>query len=623
MNPLPQLRTVHSRPAASETVSAQSPDAPTQSGGPPRRAPDAPAVDLSRLPAPARGLLLHLHAHRLLADADLVRFLEQVGDRARALTTRERAADALVHFGHISKYVRGRALAGHLGGLLFGPYRVLDRAGAGTVGVVFVGEHSLLKRPVAIKVLAGPLVEDANARGRFVGEAAALAAVSHPHVVGVFDAGMTHDGGEAFWYLVQEWAGGGDLEQAVYDRGAAGLEGGCRWGWQAAAGLDAAHRAGLVHRDVKPSNLLLDAADRIKVGDFGLVRHHADLRTPVDAVVGSFQFMAPEQLNDPTTAGPPADVYGLGATLYWAMSGKLPRPDGRPSEVVQHLRTRPAERLKAVRPDTPAELDDLFARMLARNPADRPKLPEAMAVFARFAAPTGVPEVTARVLPEAGANETDTLRAAVGQLEQELAQARKQRDEAQRAVLKALHAATGMRPGGYERGQRVAAYAVAIARHLGEHPNWSGYRSPAARGELAAIAAACGVGLLGAADEREQPALAAGVLDRLAEEPAPLPFLRAARDAVLHHHERWDGTGWPNQLSGTAIPPVARLIAVAVAFDQLTSAPLVSGDAAVVELMKQAGAAFDPDVIAAARAAADELKDLLPAVEVELLPDAG
>lgn len=609
MNLLPQLRTVHTRPAGGETVSAQSPDAPTHSGGSSRAA-EAPAVDLNRLPGPARGLLLNLHAHRLLFDADLVRFLDQVGDKVRGLTTRERAADALVHFGHLTKYVRGRALAGHLGGLTFGPYRVLDRAGAGTVGVVFLGEHTLLRRRVAIKVLAGPLAEDANTRDRFLNEAAALAAVSHPHVIGVFDVGTTHDAGETYWYLVLEWAGGGDLEQAVYDRGAAGVAGGCRWGWQAAAGLGAAHRYGLVHRDVKPSNLLLDAADRLKVGDFGLVRHHADVRTPANAVVGSFQFMAPEQLNDPTTAAPPADVYGLGASLFWAMTGKLPRPDGRVSEVVEHLRTQPAERLKAALPDAPAELDHLFARMLARNPADRPRLPEAMAIFARFAAPTGVADVAARVLPDDAADETDTLRSAVGQLEQELAQARKQRDEAQRAVLTGLHAVGG----DYERGRRVAAYTVATARHLGDHTNWSGYRSAAVRGELAAIAAAC-VGL---------PADAVVVFDRLAEVPTPLPFLRAARDAAMYQTARWDGTGIPDGLTGTAIPPVARLIAVALEFDRLTADTTLTVEGALAELTKRSGTAFDPDVIAAVRAAAAELKELLPpALEMEVLLDEG
>lgn len=616
MNPMPRLRTVHTRPTG-ETVSAHSPDTPPRAGGggPPRA---ETAVDLSRVPLPARGLLTLLHAHGLVTDAELSRFVTQLGDQVRAITTRERAADALVHFGHITQYVRGRALAGHVSGLTFGPYRVLDRAGAGTIGVVFLGEHTVLRRRVGLKVLTGAVVGDALTRERFLTEARTLAAVDHPHVVRAYDAGCVWDGGEEFCFLALEWAAGGDLEQAVYDHGPAGVGEGCRWGHQAAAGLHAAHQAGLVHRDVKPSNLLLDAAGRVKVADFGLVKHPAVDRTPVDSVVGSLQFLAPEQLNDPTTVGPAADVYGLGASLFWLMSGRLPRPDGLPSELTVHLRTQDAARLRGVLPDAPEGLDDLLARMLARNPAARPTLPDAMAVFARFAAPTGVPEVAGRLTEED--DETASLRAAVGQLERDLADARKHRDDARRAILKALHAATGVRTDtAFERAERVGTYTAVIAKHLSRNPIWSGYQLPQARMELAAIAATVDLGETGA--DREHPARTAAVFDKLADLPTPLPFLRAARDAARHHHEQWDGTGYPAGLKGTAIPPVARVIAVADAFERLTHTT-ADPEAALKELKRQAGTAFDPDVIAAALAAAEELTALVLPV-LELASDEG
>jgi serine/threonine protein kinase len=598
MNPMPPLRTVHTRPAG-ETVSAQSPDAPTRSGGHAGRPPE-PGVDVSRVPLPARGLLTHLHAHGLLTDPELTRFLAELGERVRSLTTRERAADALVHFGLITKYVRGRALAGHLPGLAFGPYRVLDRAGAGTVGVVFLAEHTLLRRRAALKVMSGGAVADPSTRERFLTEARTLAVLDHPHVVRAFDAGIVHDGGDEFWYLALEWAAGGDLEQYVYDHGATGVADGCRHGWQAAAGLDAAHRVGLVHRDVKPSNLLVDASGRVKVGDFGLVRHPAVDCTPANSVVGSLQFLAPEQLNDPTTVGPPADVYGLGATLFWAMSGRLPRPDGLPSELVAHLRSKEAARLRSVLPDAPAELDDLLARMLTVNPAARPTLHEVMTVLARFAAPSRVIDADTG-LPGA-ADESELLRATVGQLEAELVELRKHRDDARRAVLKAVHASM---PADYDRHERVGTYTAIIAKHLSKHANWSGYRSPAARMELSAIAAASATG----------PA----VFDRLAELPTPLPFLRAARDAALHHHERWDGSG-PGGLKATAIPPVARVIAVAHEFERLTCDPTSDPDVALAELGKQSGVGFDPVVIVAVQSAAEELSALVMPV-LEVMPD--
>ncbi len=588
MNPMPQLRTVHTRPAG-ETASAHSPDAPTRTGDPARRPPE-PGVDLTRVPLPARGLLTHLHGHGLLTDAELVRFLAALGERVRALTTRDHAADALVHFGFVTKYVRGRALAGHLAGLVCGPYRVLDRAGAGTVGVVFLAEHTVLKRRVALKVLTGQGTDDLHSRERFVTEGRVLAALDHPHVVRCYDAGMVRDSGEEVWFQAHEWAGGGDLEQRVYDHGTAAIDVGCRWGWQASAGLHAAHRAGLVHRDVKPSNLLLDDAGHIKVADFGLVRHPSADRTPVNAVVGSLQFLAPEQLNDPTTAGSPADVYGLGATLFWLLSGRLPRPDGAPSEVIAHLRTKEADRLKTVLPDAPAELDDLLARMLSLNPAARPTLPDAMSVFATFAAPTTTPDET------------------IAALEQELAEARKHRDDARRAILKAVHATT--RGDAFARGERVGTFTAVIARHLSRHPHWSGYRVPAVRVELATIAATVDV------DGVE------GVFDKLAELPTPLPFVRVAHDAAKHLRERWDGTGPPGGLKGTAIPPAARVIAVADAFDRLTFDPASDPTAAFAELSAHTGTAFDPDVIAALHSAEEELTALVLPV-LELIPDEG
>jgi serine/threonine protein kinase len=605
MNPMPQLRTVHSRPTA-ETLGAQSPDAPTRSGDPSRRPPES-GVALTRVPLPARGLLTHLHTHGLLTDAELTRLLSELGERVRGLTTRERMADALVHLGLMTKYVRGRALAGHLAGLVCGPYRVLDRAGAGTIGVVFLGEHTVLKRRVALKVLTGEVAEDGIARERFLIEARALAALDHPHVVRCYDAGTARDGGEDFLYMAVEWAAGGDLEHQVYEDGPAGVAAGSRWGWQAAAGLHAAHRSGLVHRDVKPSNLLLDAAGHVKVSDFGLVRHPAGDLTPVNAVIGSLQFLAPEQLNDPTTAGPPADVYGLGASLFWLMSGRLPRPDSIPSALIAHLRTQDADRLRAVLPDAPPEVDDLLARMLDRNPAARPTLPDVMTVLAKFAAVSGQPDSTAEADP----------RGTILQLEGELAEARRHRDEARRAILTALRATTRHRPDTYARGERVGTYTAIIARHLSEHPNWCGLKQPTARTELAAVAAL--VDMAGEHD-RSHPEQAAAVFDTLAELPTPLPFVRPARDAIRHHHERWDGSGFPAGLTGTAIPPAARVIAVADLFDRLTCGPTGDPAAALAELKTHAGTAFDPDVIAAAERAADELSALILPV-LELIPD--
>jgi HD-GYP domain-containing protein (c-di-GMP phosphodiesterase class II) len=277
-------------------------------------------------------------------------------------------------------------------------------------------------------------------------------------------------------------------------------------------------------------------------------------------------------------------VYGLGATLFWLLSGRLPRPDGTPSELIVHLRTQEAARLSTVLPSAPAALDDLLARMLNVNPAARPTLPDAMAVLATFATPAATPDET------------------IAALEHELAEARKHRDDARRAILKAVH--TTARGDAFARGERVGTYTAVIAKHLGRHPNWSGYRAPPVRVELAAIAATAHLDG------------ATGVFDALAELPTPLPFVRTAHDAAAHAGERWDGSG-PGGLKGTAIPQAARVIAAADAFDRLTSDPTTDPTAAFDELSAHSGTAFDPDVIAAVRSAEEELTALvLPVLEL-------
>src|SRR5438067_634593 len=156
---------------------------------------------------------------------------------------------------------------------------------------------------------------------------------------------------------------GGDVEQYVYDHGPQPVERACEWARQTAAGLSAAHDGHLVHRDLKPSNLLLTADRRVKVVDFGLARQLTSTLTKPRTLLGSIEFMAPEQSLDPTAVGPPADVYGLGATLFWVLTGKLPLPrQPNVAEAVRALATGAPYRLREFRPEAPAALERLVAR---------------------------------------------------------------------------------------------------------------------------------------------------------------------------------------------------------------------------------------------------------------------
>jgi HD-GYP domain-containing protein (c-di-GMP phosphodiesterase class II)/tRNA A-37 threonylcarbamoyl transferase component Bud32 len=567
-------------------------------------------------------MLAELMSARLLDGSDVPLFLHGVGDRVPHLITRERVGDALVHFRFLTDYQRTRAVSGQLFGMTFGPYRVLERLGGGTVGVVFLGEHTVLKRKVAIKTLSSNDEVHPDTQHRFLTEARALARLNHPHVVAAWDAGVIESDTESLWYLVLEPVLGGDLENLVYETGVQLLPQVATWGWQAAVGLHAAHTAGLIHRDVKPSNLLLGRNQQIKVSDFGLVREYDSTRTAHKTIIGSIEFLAPEQFNDPTTVGPAADVYGLGVSLFWVLTGKLPYPEGlNPRELMDHIHEGILFRLREIDPNQPAELDVLFHRMMARNPADRPSLPVVAQAFAAFAAPTRHPEAAARLFIPDDSTDTDALRFAIQALEEQLNEITSQLAETRDAILIGMKTAVTRRPGETNgHVQRVAAYSRILARQLNSKARWTGFQSKTAESELARAATLHDLGLVGISDSietgavsrtpseeheyRTHPVIGSQMLDELAERHGQLlPYLRMLRDVVRHHHERWDGTGWPDGLKAAHIPPAARIVAVADAYDRLRNP---GGDKrgmthndAVAAITRESGTKFDPEVIEA------------------------
>src|SRR5262249_42554791 len=208
-----------------------------------------------------------------------------------------------------------------------------------------------------------------------------LAELSHPNIVMALDAGeVPADARYAtLFYLVTEFVEAGDLENHVLKHGVLSIEKACEFARHAALGLQAAHDRHLVHRDVKPSNLLLGPGEQVKLVDFGLARQFLSRLTDQRSLLGSIDFMPPEQSHDPSTVSKAADVYALGATLFWLLSGQGPYPHvPHVGQALRQLQQQPPRRLRTLRPDVPAELDNLVARMMERNPDQRP--PSALAV---------------------------------------------------------------------------------------------------------------------------------------------------------------------------------------------------------------------------------------------------
>lgn len=343
-----------------------------------------------RLPKIAREYLERLLKIQLLTPFGLRLFLDQASESLSEYENGDILGQALIRAGLLTEYQYERIVAGSVHGLVMGNYRVLDRLGAGSMAVVFLAEHFLMKRRVAVKVL--PVDEDCAPAllERFYGEIHVLADLHHPNIVMAFDAGELPPAGPrmpALTYLAMELVDGGDLEQYLIDHGAASIPLACDWIRQAACGLQEAHDHHLIHRDVKPSNLLLTRQGEVKIVDFGLARQFCSSLTSQRVLLGSVEFMSPEQSRDPTAVNAQADIYGLGATLFWLLTGELPYPPKQTlAAALKALQQDPPRHARTVRSDIPEELDAIIDGMLQRDPAKRPAMPlTVMNALNRFA----------------------------------------------------------------------------------------------------------------------------------------------------------------------------------------------------------------------------------------------
>jgi len=330
------------------------------------------------LPPEARDYLEHLLEIRLLAADEVEEFLRERSDFLYEYRTAERLGQALLQGGFLTRYQLDSLRLGQGPNLVLGNYRILQTLANGGMGSVYLAEHGLMKRRVAMKVLQADEDCPASVRQRFYAEMRVLAELNHQHIVLALDAGEVAPLGPnmpRLIYLAMELVDGGDLYHHVMDSGVCTVAQACAYIRQAASGLQAAHDHHLIHRDIKPSNLLRTQAGQVKVVDFGLARQFCSRLTDPRALLGSVEFMAPEQSHDPSAVGKEADTYGLGATLFFLLTGEAPYPYlQNVGPALRQLQDQEPRRLQELRPDAPAELDQLVAQMLERSPARRPSL---------------------------------------------------------------------------------------------------------------------------------------------------------------------------------------------------------------------------------------------------------
>ena len=320
---------------------------------------------------------------RELTENGLVE-LADVESLCQQIAAREGPHDAaalareLVRYERLTPYQAAAVLQGKTKGLLIGSYVVLDRLGAGSMGIVFKARHRVLKRVVALKLLPPSLAKDRLALQRFHREAKAAAKLSHPNIVAVLDA----DEFRGLHFLVMEYIEGRDLARLVRESGPLSLSLAIDCIIQAASGLKAAFEVSVVHRDIKPSNLLLDPAGTVKILDMGLARLDAvggsfganqpdASLTLSNVLLGTIDYMAPEQASNPKNADHRSDIYSLGCTLHYLLTGRPPYSGDTMIERLIAHREQPIPSLSKTLAGAPKALDELLRRVLAKAPADR------------------------------------------------------------------------------------------------------------------------------------------------------------------------------------------------------------------------------------------------------------
>ncbi len=336
--------------------------------------PSARAVATLDMAKPGTDSFLDLVRRSCLVEPDqLDRLLAQLNQQEpEKVSDPEFVCDHLIEAGLLTRWQCDRLREGRYKGFFLKKYKLLDHIGSGGMSHVYLAEHVLMRRRVAIKVLPKQRVKDTSYLSRFQREALAAAALDHPNIVRAYD--IDNDGQNHFF--VMEYIEGQDLQALVRSKGPLDYAVAADYIRQAANGLEHAHSAGLIHRDIKPANLLVDKANVVKVLDLGLARFseddHASLTLKYDeTVLGTADYLAPEQARDSHGVDARADVYGLGCSLYFLLTGHPPFTEGTlPQRLMQHQNAPPPSIYKD-RPDAPEDLVAICLKMMAKKPADR------------------------------------------------------------------------------------------------------------------------------------------------------------------------------------------------------------------------------------------------------------
>lgn len=316
-----------------------------------------------------------------------------------------RLARALVKKGHLTSYQAERVLMGRTVGFFFGRYKILDSIGRGSMGKVYKAQDTVLDRRVALKILPRQLASTPKLVARFRQEGAASARLNHPNIVQAYDLGEQND----LHYIALEYVSGHDLKYVIRRKGRLSPRLAIHLGLQVAAGLEHAAQQGVVHRDLKPSNILVDRNWHAKILDMGLARladdgAQSDIKariTKAGEVLGTFDYIAPEQSIDTREADGRSDIYSLGCTIYHMLAGHPPFPEGTGIVKLQKHQSEEPQPLEELVSDLPPGLGDVVRHMMAKDPDERYQTPTEV-IAALKEVRSGAERLSVKVRTDAG-----------------------------------------------------------------------------------------------------------------------------------------------------------------------------------------------------------------------------
>ena len=354
------------------------------------------------MPAPTNAdeLLDLLQKSSLVDEPRLQAYVKRLRDSSSFPADPGKFAALLVRDALLSYFQAEQLLQGKYKRFSLGKYKVLEKLGAGGMGTVFLCEHKLMRRRVAVKVLPVPKSEDKASLDRFYREARAVAAVDHPNIVRAYDI----DQDDNLHFLVMEWVDGTNLQDLVKKFGPLDITRACHYIYGAAVGLQHAHEIGLIHRDIKPGNILIDRSGVVKILDLGLARLTNDLddnltRQNDENVLGTADYLAPEQAMDSHTVDIRADIYSLGATFYFLLTGSPPFPEGSVAQKLIWHQNRPPRPIKSLRAELPDDVVAIVEKMMAKDTAVRYRTPADVMAALAGRVTTPIPPPAEREMP--------------------------------------------------------------------------------------------------------------------------------------------------------------------------------------------------------------------------------